>query len=1016
MAASIIIPVYNAREFAQACVKSIYSVRTDVPFEVIVVNNGSSPEVREWLSREEARRPNFRALHYDQPLGFPRAINTGARQARYDFLVLLNSDTVVTDGWLDGLQDALGTDSRIGIASPVTNSANSAGKEIQTDSDAKALRPHQAQRFAARIRNRREIVPEPQRLFFFCAMIRRDLWESLAGLDEEYGSGTFEDDDFCLRARFAGFQLVVARNVFVFHHERATFDNNHVDRDGLLSRNQLLFCERASRWARSGEGFERRGDEPRLDASVIVPVTGRPGTALRDSLMSLANQTASGFETIVVSAPDPELTRTIRGFDGRIRISVVEVAESPRNERAKLLNAGLQAAQGEQIAYLPAGDIYYPFHLELLASLVRNSSADCAYSMWSVVIDKDGGGSRGATRASQLTPDQLAVGDWAPLLCWMHSRSCVAGARFDESLHSLHGWDFVLRMSQRATIQYAPRVTCERRIAADLLPFHLPIEEIQHVMKSFPVTERAQNERRVQFLEAAERGRWEETLVCTPAHARRPSGNAPRDDRAAASRLSRGRVFCEAAHRFARRTYRDLLPLQTRHEFERIGRRMLGLAASPRLDLPKLEAARQGMAKAILGSSRLPSRTGPPDIIQFNIIGWDHLTQRPHHFAREFAAHGYRVFWVDVKLKPPEKIDPELRLDEIEPGIFYVELPAADGELYGLKWNSAVLATMEMAIAQIRVTCGIQNAIQLVNFPKWAPLVFRLRNRFGWPIVYDCLDDHKSFAALYQHDGATFDDELAQRCELLVTCSRLLHQDRCGLNRNTILIANACDYNLFLSGVPAGLLQHLPRPIVGFFGSLSDWLDFDWIEGVARSFPHWSFVYIGRQGFARPAARKRWKEATSAANIHVLPQANLSKLASYLTEFDVCTMPFRDLPMTRIMNAVKIYEYLAAGKPVVVPDLAELRPLANRGLIAMYQDHQESFRLLEQITTKPPTPEGIGARQAFAAQNTWTQRVEELISKLPPADSCTAKEAACGNSVISATRDSLYADSFDCNL
>jgi len=278
MAASIIIPVYNALDYAQACIESIYRARTDVPFEVIVVNNGSSVDVRAWLSREEERRPHFRTLHFDQPLGFPRAINVGARHAQYDSLVLLNSDTVVTDGWLDGLNDALATDSRFGVVSPVTNSA---GSEIQVDSEAEALYPHQARRYAARIRDRRKLVCEPQHLVFFCVMIRRDLWERLAGLEEGYGTGNFEDDDFCLRARLAGYELVVARNVFVFHHERATFNANHMDHDGLMARNQLLFCDRASRWARSRDPFDRRGEKLQLNASVIVPVMGGPATRER---------------------------------------------------------------------------------------------------------------------------------------------------------------------------------------------------------------------------------------------------------------------------------------------------------------------------------------------------------------------------------------------------------------------------------------------------------------------------------------------------------------------------------------------------------------------------------------------------------------------------------------------------------------------------------------------------------------------------------------------------------------
>jgi glycosyltransferase involved in cell wall biosynthesis len=312
--------------------------------------------------------------------------------------------------------------------------------------------------------------------------------------------------------------------------------------------------------------------------------------------------------------------------------------------------------------------------------------------------------------------------------------------------------------------------------------------------------------------------------------------------------------------------------------------------------------------------------------------------------------------------------------------VFYVELPATLSQLYQLKWDDAVLATMVMAVAHIRAACGIQHAMLLVNRPKWAPLVFHLRDRHGWPIIYDCLDDTKAFAAMNGHDGGDFEDELAERCDLLVASSRLLYQDRCKHNPNAIQILNAGNYDLFHSAVPAGLLNHLPHPIVGFFGALSDWIDLDWVGAAAQRFPHWSFVYIGRLGFASAAKREHWKTLTSAANIHVFPQADPQKLAAYLAEFDVCTMPFRDLPMTRIMNAVKIYEYLAAGKPVVISNIAELRPLADLGLIAMYRDYEHSFELLEQATQVPLTPEQTAAREAFAAQNTWSKRVDDLTA------------------------------------
>ena len=982
--ASIIIPVYNALEFARACVESVYEARTSVPFEIIVVDNGSTPEVAVWLAREQEHRQRLVVVHFDQPLGFARAVNEGARRARHDTLVLLNSDTLVTDGWLDGLRDALLSDSQLGVVSPLTNYA---GNQLQVDLEAESFHPRQTRRYAARIRDRKELIPAPERVVFFCVMIRRALWELLAGLEEGYGVGNGEDNDFCLRARLAGYRLAVARNVFVFHHQgHPTFRANALDHDAWIARNQLLYYDRASRWARSLEFPDRRGNQSLPSLSVIVPVKDGQAAGLRDSLTSLANQTVYGFETIIVSSPGAQLSNVVQAFDGRLRISSIVIDEARRDQPAALLNEGLAAANHQWIAYLPAGDIYYPFHIELLAEVLRHLQVEAVYAAWSVVdrVINPGNGRerRGAVATCRPTPGhQLGLDNYPPLPCWMYSRAGFPGMGFDESFRAFAEWEFVLRMSKRAKVRYVPRVTCEHRIGPERTAADpLSVAEAQRLMQTFPAAQPWQQENRVQFLEAVETGTSEEFPLLVPDSSPRPIGRESGGARPTEGWLDRARRLQELADRAVRGTYRALVPLQTRYEIKRRTRQLLGLSPILCTDTQRLQSACDALAKAILVTKWVTRPPGPPDVFLFSVIPWDHLVQRPHHFARELALRGHRVYWVDLRLKPPELVDPESLPWELEPGVFYVELPGTVGALYQLKWDAAVLASMEMAVAHIRAACGIRNAIQLVNRPKWGPLVFRLRDRFGWPIVYDCVDDTKAFAAMNRHDGGDFEDELAQRCDLLVACSRLLYEDRCRHNPKTIQILNAGDYNLFHSAAPAGLLNHLPHPIVGFFGAFSDWLDLDWIAEAAGRFPRWSFVYIGRPGFASAATRERWRTLTSGANIHVFPQADPPKLAAYLAEFDVCTMPFRDLPMTRIMNAVKIYEYLAAGKPVVVPDLAELRPLAERGLIAMYRDHEHSFHLLEQATQTPPTLDQTAARLAFAAQNTWAKRVDQLIA------------------------------------
>ncbi len=912
MSASIIVPVYNALDYARRCVESLYAVRCETPFEVIVVDNGSAGDVRRWLEEEQAQRPTLRALHFDEPLGFARAVNQGARVARYEHLVVLNSDTVATDGWLDALTGTLDADPAIGVASPVTNNC---GHEVQADADAAGLDVSDAAAYAERIRDRREILFDPQRLVFFCVMIRRSLWEQLAGLDEGYLRGNFEDDDFCLRARLLGYRLAVVRHGFVYHHERKTFESNQLAHAEWLARNQTLFCTRASRWSRSVFP-SGAGGSACPDLSVIVPVAADRAPALDDSLASLVNQTVAGFEVIVVSSGDvsPALDR----YSNRLRLTSIRL---PGARLATLLNAGLDAAQGTRAAFLPAGDLYFPFHLEVLLDAVPDAGA--AYSAWAFLA----GDRAGAVRFDQAAPDHLLLGDWAPLVCWICSAPV---ARFDESFGGLTGWEFALRLSRAATPCYVRRLTCRKLVTTPP-----DIAEARCILEQYPVEGAWHQEERRQFLRGVESGAWEAAMIF-------------------------GRADIE---RRARRLLAPPEPLTPDpKELEALTARLRG--ATERVEPPETTASTV------------------PDVLLFNIVGWTHLIQRPHHFARGLARRGHRVFWIDVQLQPPALADSAMLARRLEPNLFYVELPAAKGELYLLRWAPAVVDAMEAAIGFLQRAHGIDRAVQLVNFPKWMPLVDRLRSAFGWPVVYDCLDNQQAFGELHRHNDPQFEEALVREASLVVTSGRTLFEAQRGRNPNTLLIQNAADFDLFAHAAPAGLLANLPRPVIGFFGAFSEWLDRGWIAEAARRYPGWSFVYIGRDGFARGPSRRDWGAATAAPNVTVWPQVDLPELAQYLAGFDVCIMPFRDLPITRSMNPVKIFEYLAAGKPVVVPDLPETRPLADEGLIAVYRDWPESFELLEDAVREGNRDDRIRVRRAFAAENAWPRRVDELASAL----------------------------------
>lgn len=235
--ASIIIVNWNTRAITRRCVEAVRRC-TPEPHELILVDNGSRDGSPEELRSLEG--PDTRALLLPENLGFAGGANRGIALARGDAICLLNSDTLVTKGWLRALQEALRRPGA-GLAGPCTDHA----KGLQR------RRPWFG-RFPPPFRRSRDVGY----LSFFCVLISRPALEQVGPLDERFGPGTFEDDDWCRRAREAGFRLILAGRSWVWHEAHATFRANALDDRAVQAANERIYREK---WGGSGD----RPPEPR---------------------------------------------------------------------------------------------------------------------------------------------------------------------------------------------------------------------------------------------------------------------------------------------------------------------------------------------------------------------------------------------------------------------------------------------------------------------------------------------------------------------------------------------------------------------------------------------------------------------------------------------------------------------------------------------------------------------------------------------------------------------------------
>jgi len=274
---------------------------------------------------------------------------------------------------------------------------------------------------------------------------------------------------------------------------------------------------------------------------------------------------------------------------------------------------------------------------------------------------------------------------------------------------------------------------------------------------------------------------------------------------------------------------------------------------------------------------------------------------------------------------------------------------------------------------------------------SFAPDVSYLAGGFGEEcLVYYCVDEFSEFAGYDSQAIVRQERDLIARADLVVTTSRRLQASKQACHPRTHLVTHGVDYEHFAKATSPDLTEpedvaDLPRPILGFFGLIQEWVDLDLLAEVARRRPGWSIVLIGEMRTAIGPGRQ-------PPNLHVLGRRPYETLPAYCRAFDVGLIPFRVNALTLKVNPIKLREYLAAGLPVVSTPLPEAE--AYQPLVEI-ADGVDAFVDACQRAVTGNTPEQIERRQAAMRQETWRAKIE-LLSQLVE-DACTEnKEGSLG--------------------
>ncbi|MEP6818520.1 MAG: glycosyltransferase [bacterium] len=372
--------------------------------------------------------------------------------------------------------------------------------------------------------------------------------------------------------------------------------------------------------------------------------------------------------------------------------------------------------------------------------------------------------------------------------------------------------------------------------------------------------------------------------------------------------------------------------------------------------------------------SATASASSVPDVICFSIIDWDFRYQRPQQIISQFAAHGHRVFYIRLGSVLPADAEPRFSISKLKENLYEVTLAA-----YRQIWinqeeiGGANADQLLASLRDLREAFHIGEAIGYVMTPSWTTLALETRSRWGWRLIYDCMDEWVGFPGMGRAIPKA-EQRLVRECDLLVVTAQRLYDKWRGLNRPLLLARNGVDQDFYLERCrPNRMLAGVEHPIVGYFGAIADWFDLELMIHVARERPNYSFVLLGG------VFEIDVSELKALPNVRLLGQQPYETMPQYLHHFDACLIPFKTNRTTAATDPVKVYEYLSCGKAVVSVPLPELAQLGD--LVYLAADRDDFVAQLDRAVAEND-PRLVEERRKFAAENTWQNRYEIISGGL----------------------------------
>ncbi len=368
------------------------------------------------------------------------------------------------------------------------------------------------------------------------------------------------------------------------------------------------------------------------------------------------------------------------------------------------------------------------------------------------------------------------------------------------------------------------------------------------------------------------------------------------------------------------------------------------------------------------------------DLVVFS-NDWDGDPLSKTHIMRILARNN-RILWVNsignrqprVNAHDAARIWKKLRsftegITEVEKNLFVLSplaIPLYGSEVARRANRTLLRAQIRMAMRRL----GFKDVISWSYLPASAPVSGTLGESL---VIYQCVDEFSAFSDTNGRHIANLEEVLLRKADLVITSAERLRESKVKVNPQTVLVRHGVDYGHFVKACdPATVVPEdiapLPKPVIGFFGLIADWVDLEALEACARAHPEGTVVLLGKVAPDVDASK-----LAALPNVKFLGRKAYAELPGYCKAFDVAVNPFRVNELTLNSNPLKVREYLAAGLPVVSSPIPEVEKV---GLCRIAATPEDFVRGVDEALKQGAGPSMERAKRIF--HESWDARVDEI--------------------------------------